>query len=218
MTIMEISYLGHAAFKLKGKSAAVITDPFDEGMVGLKFPKHSAADIVTVSHPHPDHNATSVIENNPIVFAGPGEYESKGVDVLGISTFHDEKNGETRGKNTVFKIYIDGISIVHLGDLGHKLTEEQGELLDEIDVLLIPVGGFYTVDAKVAAEIATDLEPSIVIPMHYQRPGLNKDVFEKLSPVSSFLKEMGKDGIVPQPKLKVTKDSLPGETQVVVLE
>lgn len=200
--------------------ATVITDPFDPHMVGLKFPK-TIADIITISHEHDDHNYLGVIsteKDTPVVLRGPGEYEARGVEILGIATFHDSKDGAQRGKNTVYKIDIDGVSIVHLGDLGHKLSEEQIDLLDGIDVLLIPVGGFYTIDAATASAVATELEPKIVIPMHYQRAGLNSQGFGNLSPVSVFLKEMGKEDIVPQPKLKVSKDSLPPELQVVVLE
>ena len=138
--------------------------------------------------------------------------------MVGVEAFHDGKNGAERGKNTIYKIEMEGISLVHLGDLGHKLTEGQTEILSGVDVLFIPVGGIYTIDAQTAAEVATQLEPSIIIPMHYQRAGLNPQAFAELAPVSNFLKEMGKEGIVPQPKLKVTKDTLPQETQVVVLE
>lgn len=217
---MDITPLGHAAFKLSGKNAVVVTDPYAAG-IGLKFPKHVVADIVTVSHAHPDHNFVEAVEpgkNGRVIFAGPGEYERGGVEITGIETFHDSMNGTQRGRNTLYKIDIDGISIVHCGDLGHKLTEEQVEMIDSVDVLLVPVGGFYTIDAPTAAAVVTQLEPSIVIPMHYNRDGLDSKMFASLTPVSVFLKEMGKEGIVAQPKLKVTKDSLPPEMQVVVLE
>lgn len=217
---MEIYPLGHASFKLKGKAATVVTDPFDPGVVGLKFPK-TTAHIVTVSHDHPDHNFVSLVfgeDGPPVVFSGPGEYEARGVEIVGIATFHDGKNGSERGKNTVYKIEMDGISLVHLGDLGHKLIEEQVDVLNGVDVLFVPVGGIYTIDAHLAAEIVTELEPAVAIPMHYGRSGLNPKIFTNLSPLSAFLKEMGKEGITPQPKLKVTKDLLPPEMQVVVLE
>lgn len=218
---MDILPLGLSSFRLRGKDAVVVTDPYDPDMVGLKFPKDTTSDIITVSHNHKDHNHTQAVKGvseDPIVISGPGEYEAKGVEILGVATFHDTKGGSERGKNTVYKIEIDGISIVHCGDLGHKLGDSEIDQLDGVDVVLIPVGGFYSLDAETAASVVTQLEPRVVIPMHYQRPGLNQKVFSSLAPVSLFLKEMGKEGVTPVAKLKVTKDSLPQETQVVVLE
>ncbi len=218
---MDIIPLGHAAFKLKGKSASVVCDPYNPDMVGLKFPKHTTADIITVSHAHPDHDFTEIVETTEekIVFAGPGEYEARGVEVMGIGVFHDTKEGGERGGNTIFRIDIDGVSVIHCGDLGHKLTEAQVEHIDNADIVLIPVGGFYTIDAHTAAEVVKQLEPYIVIPMHYQRPGLNQKMFSSLAPVSEFIKEMGQETITPLPKLSITKDKLTSETtQIVVLE
>jgi L-ascorbate metabolism protein UlaG (beta-lactamase superfamily) len=218
---MDIIPLGHASFKLKGKTTSVVTDPYDSQVVGLKFPKNTTAHIITISHAHPDHHnpqGVSPEEGEIIVFSDPGEYEVRGVEISGIASFHDDKGGVQRGKNPIFKIHMDGLNVVHLGDLGHLLTEEQEELLDDVDILLIPCGGFYTIDAKTAAQVATTLEPSVVIPMHYQKSGLNPELFSVLTPVSAFLKEVGKEGVVPLPKLKMTKDTLPQEMQVVVLE
>ena len=206
---MDITHLGHSSFRIRGKNAIVVTDPFDP-VIGIKFPKHFAADIVTVSHEHKDHNATGEVEGSPFIVRGPGEYDIKGVGIVGQSVFHDEKKGAERGKNTIFRIEVDGVSIVHLGDLGHLLSSDEVEALDGVDILMIPVGGVHTIDATKAVQIINDIEPSIVIPMHY---GINA-----LSPVSVFLKEMGKESIVPQPKLVISKDKLPSEMQVVVLE
>lgn len=215
---MDITSLGHSSFKLRGKTVTVVTDPYDAAIVGLKFPKHTTADIVTVSHEHGDHNAVGVIEGVPYVVRGPGEYEIKGVGIVGISVYHDNDKGQERGKNTIYRIELDGLSIVHLGDLGHKLTSEQVDSLDGVDILLVPTGGFYTIDESQAVQVVHDIAPSIVIPMHYGRPDLNPKGFEKLSPVSAFLKEMGNEGIAPTPKLSVTKEKLPEEMQVVVLQ
>lgn len=221
LSCMDIIPLGLSSFKLKGKTASVVCDPYDQAMVGLKFPKHTTAHIVTISHDHPDHNNAAVVEpeeGSVVVFKGPGEYEARGVEITGVPTYHDEKNGAERGRNTLYRIDIDGISILHCGDLGHKLTEEQEEALPNIDVLLIPVGGLYSLDARTANEVVTQLEPNIVIPMHYHVSGLNAKVFGGLAPVSQFLKEIGQETVAPTSKFKVTKDSLPAETQVVVLE
>ncbi|KKU83822.1 MAG: Zn-dependent hydrolase of the beta-lactamase fold-like protein [Microgenomates group bacterium GW2011_GWA2_47_8] len=187
-------------------------------VVGLPFPKHIAADIVTVSHAHEDHNATLQIEGTPFIVSGPGEYEIKGVGIVGIGVFHDAQGGATRGSNTIYRIEVDGMSVVHLGDLGHALSADLVESLDGVDILLVPVGGHYTIDAAAAATLVHEIEPSIVIPMHYQRAGLNSDIFSALLPVAAFLKELGKDVALPQPKLTVTKDKLPSEMQVVVLQ
>lgn len=215
---MEITPLGHSSFKLRGKQVTVVTDPFDSDMVGLKFPRHVEADIVTVSHTHKDHNSVVQIEGSPFVVQGPGEYEVKGVGIVGIGVFHDEEKGAKRGTNTIYRIEIDGVSLVHLGDVGHTLATVQVEALDGVDVLFVPVGGVYTIDAAAAAAIIHEIEPSIVIPMHYGRPELNQKAFGELAPVSAFLKEMGKEGLVPVPKLTAVKGKILEEMQVVILE
>jgi L-ascorbate metabolism protein UlaG (beta-lactamase superfamily) len=215
---MDISPLGHSSFRIKGKTVTVVTDPFDATLVGFPYPKHIAADIVTVSHGHKDHNAVSLIEGNPYVVNGPGEYEVKGVGIIGISLFHDTEKGESRGTVTAYHIDIDGVNIVHMGDVGNTLTSDDVERLDGVDILMIPVGGVYTLDSNQAAGLISELEPSVVIPMHYQTPRHSPKEFGKLSPVSTFLKIMGKEDVVPVPKLSITKDRLPAEMQVVVLE
>jgi L-ascorbate metabolism protein UlaG (beta-lactamase superfamily) len=215
---MEITYLGHAAFRIKGKTATVVTDPYAPDRVGLKFPKHITADIVTVSHDHPDHNATREIEGTAYIVNGPGEYEIKGVGIIGLSTFHDEEKGAKRGKNTVYRIEMDGLSIVHLGDLGHTLSAEEVDSLDGVDILMVPVGGFYTIDPAKAVAVISEIEPSIVLPMHYGRTELPAKAFGSLVPREAFLKEIGKDDVVAQPKLTITKDKLPEQMQVIILE
>ncbi len=214
---MDITYLGHSSFKLRGRQVSLITDPYAED-IGLKFPKHTSSDIVTISHDHSDHNAKKNIEGTPYVVSGPGEYEIAGVSIVGIGTYHDNEKGTKRGKNTIYRIEMDGVSIVHLGDLGHTLSSEEIESLDGVDVLLVPVGGTYTINAEEASAIINEIEPTIVIPMHYNRQGLNQKTFGTLAPLSTFLKEMGKEEVVPQPKLTVTKDKLPEEMQVIVLQ
>jgi L-ascorbate metabolism protein UlaG (beta-lactamase superfamily) len=215
---MEITYLGHSSFRIRGKIATVVTDPFDPQVVGLKLPKHVEADIVTISHEHKDHNYTSGINGSPFVVRGPGEYEIMGIGIVGLSMFHDAKKGAERGKNTVYRLEVDGVSIVHMGDLGHILSSEQVDEIDGVDIVMIPVGGKHTINAVQAVSIINEIEPSIVIPMHYDRPGLNKEYCGGLAPIADFLKEFGKDDSVPQSKLIITKDKLPAETQVVILE
>lgn len=210
---MDIYFYGQACFKIKGKSASVFIDPYKSEFTGLKLPKDLSADLALSTHNHDDHNNLDVITDATIKITGPGEYEVKGVSVTGISTFHDKENGTQRGRNTVYNVSLDGLNIVHLGDLGHTLSEEQIEEIGSTDILLVPVGSVYTIDSKLASDVVSQLEPKIVIPMHYGLPGLK---FE-LEPVENFLKEMGFESTEPQPKLSVTKDKLPSELQVVVL-
>jgi len=148
------------------------------------------------------------------VVDGPGEYEISGVLIIGIATFHDGERGRKRGKNTVYLMEIDEISVCHLGDLGHVLTGEQVEEIDNVDVLLLPVGGVSTINAPMAAEVVRQLEPKAVIPMHYKTPTLNRE----LEPVERFLKEIGAKEVNSQPKLSLTKSSLPSSTQVFLLD
>jgi len=148
------------------------------------------------------------------VIDGPGEYEIGGVLIMGIATFHDGERGKKRGKNTVYLMEIDEISVCHLGDLGHVLTGEQVEEIDDVDVLLLPVGGVSTIDAPVAAEVVRQLEPKAVIPMHYKTPALGWE----LEPVERFLKEIGAKEVNSQPKLSLTKSNLPASTQVFLLD
>lgn len=210
---MDITYLGHASFRIKGKNACLVTDPYDP-KIGLKFPKVEA-DIVSVTHSHFDHAASSLVAGEPFVVSGPGEYEVKGVEIVGVSSFHDNKKGEERGKNTIYNFKIDKLNVAHLGDLGQEsLTDEQVEEIGNVDILLIPVGGYYTIDASVASKIVSQLEPKIVIPMHYRDPN---STIKELAGVEGFLKEMGKEGIEPVTKFTITADKLPEETQIVVM-
>ncbi len=214
---MFISWLGHSAFKIETKpdseSLTVIIDPFEDS-IGIKMPKLKA-DVALVSHDHFDHNNIKALKGEPFVIQGPGEYEVKGVVVYGVPTFHDDQQGAERGPNTCFRIDSEDLSIAHLGDLGHPLKGEQLEFLEGADVLMIPVGGTYTIGPKQAAEIVASIEPRIVIPMHYQVSGLKID----LKPVNDFLKEMGVKNPQTDSRLKVVKKDLMAEdTTVVVLD
>jgi len=212
---MDIYWYGQACFKIKGKSASLLIDPYDPEMMGFKAPKPSdmEVDMVLKTHDHPDHNNLKIAQGSPVEIIGPGEYEVKGVTVNGVSVFHDKSNGSERGKNTVYHILMDGLHIVHCGDLGHTFTEEQLEEIGDCDILMVPVGSVYTIDGKDAAEVVSELEPRIIIPMHYGIEGMKFN----LEGPEVFLKEMGAEGIVPQPKLSITKDKLPEEPQVILL-
>lgn len=209
---MDISWLGHSCFRIKGRYADIITDPYSPDL-GYSLGKPTA-NIVTVSHQHPGHSYVPGVGGEPKPITGPGEYEISGVLIIGMDTFHDSEKGKKRGKNTAYLIEIEEISVCHLGDLGHVLTTEQVEEIDNIDVLLIPVGGVSTIDAPRAAEIVRQLEPKVVVPMHYKTEALNRE----LEPVDRFLKEMGIKEIDSQPKLSFTKANLPANTQVFLLD
>lgn len=217
---MEISFVGHSSFRLKGKTATVVTDPY--GLPAGKFPKDISADIVTISHQHDDHN---VIDNIKSPIPGgsvfkieyPGEYEVKGVSVIGVASWHDEVQGEKRGKNTMYVIEMDGLRIAHLGDLGEKLTAEQLEEIGSVDVLMVPVGGVYTIDAKVAAEVVKQIDPWVAIPMHFADDALDQTVFSELGNVTEFLKIMDKTNVEPVAKYSIFADKLPTEFSIVWL-
>ncbi|MBI4059328.1 MBL fold metallo-hydrolase [Candidatus Microgenomates bacterium] len=217
---MEIFWLGQAAFRIKGKQVTVVTDPYDSKMIGLSALR-ATADMVTVSHEHGDHNNVVAIKTTsggaPKILRGPGEYEIAGVSINGIKTWHDESLGSERGTNTVYVIDVDGVKVAHLGDLGHKLTEEQLAEIGDVDILLIPAGGYYTIEPSVAAEVVAQIEPKVVIPMHYQIVGLAPQIFEKLASVDEFIKALGATPkTLPSYQCKV--ESLPQEMEVVVLE
>lgn len=213
---MEITYLGHSSFKLKGKTSTVICDPYSN-LIGLKFPKLEA-DIVTVSHDHADHNNTAEISGVKKVVSMPGEYEIGGVSIFGISSFHDDKKGEERGKNTIFVINIDGVNVCHLGDLGQKtLTESQLSAIGNVDVLLIPTGGTYTIDSEEAAAIVSAIEPQVIIPMHYKQDGLDEKMFSMLEPAEKFVNATGlKSETLPKLAYK-PGDLLEGEQKIYIL-
>jgi L-ascorbate metabolism protein UlaG (beta-lactamase superfamily) len=187
---MDITYLGHSSFKIKTKTATVITDPFDPQMVGLKY-SGAEAEIVTVSHSHHDHNAVDKVAGVKKIFDGPGEYEVMGVSIIGYPSFHDTREGAERGKNTIFVFEADGLRVAHLGDLGHVLSDDLVNEIGSIDILMIPVGGGFTIGPKEATEIVGKIDPYFILPMHYSVPGLNGQTFAGLGPVETFLKEIG---------------------------
>lgn len=214
---MDIKYLGHSSFLLRGKTAKVITDPYDSKMVGITFPKQEA-DIVTISHQHKDHNDTSRIEGEPLIIYLPGEYEKKTVRVTGYDSDHDNQKGKKRGNNTIYKIEIDDISVLHLGDLGHILSDDLVEEIDAVDVLLIPVGGFYTIGPDQAVKTISQIEPSFVIPMHYKSTKVKGEGFEKLATLEEFLKQADSLGVESIKKLSLKKSDITDDTKIIVME
>lgn len=211
---MDISWLGHGCFRLRGRSAAAVTDPYPPAL-GVKLPRLEA-ELLTLSHEHPNHAYAQAVHGDPFVITGPGEYEVAGVSVFGIQTFHDAAQGAEHGKNTVYVIEVEDVRICHLGDLGHRLADDDLEAIGTVDALLVPVGGRHSLNGAAAAEVVRQIDPRVVIPMHYRLPGLKID----LEPAERFLKEMGVESPEAQPRLSLqaTSASGEGETKVVVLE
>ncbi len=211
---MEITWLGHSCFRLRGKEVTVLTDPFGPHL-GYTLGRASAQ-IVTVSHDHSGHNNTAAVGGDPYVLRGPGEYEVQDVLVTAVASYHDAERGKRLGRNTIYVLHIDDLAVCHLGDLGHLLTDEQREEMGDVDVLLVPVGGKNTINAAQAAEVISQVDPRVVIPMHYATAATQGKV-EGLDPVEKFCREMGAEVVEPQPKLAVTRSNLPVEPQVITL-
>jgi len=211
---MVITWYGQSCFKIQSGETVLFTDPFCKE-IGLTPPR-GAANIITISHQHRDHNNYDALTGEPLVIKGPGEYETKGISIKGILSFHDNKEGKERGTNTIYIIEIEGIKICHLGDLGEeKLNDTQIEEINGVDILMIPVGGIFTINGEDAVEIINQIEPKLVIPMHYKIPGLNI----KMDGVDVFLKEMGVGKKEVVDKLTIKKKDLPQEeTEVVVMK
>jgi len=216
----KLTFAGQSCFQIsvsnsRDHSADIVIDPFDEE-TGLKVPNFSA-DILLVTHQHHDHNNIKAVKGSPFLVSGPGEYEVKSVSIQGIASFHDDKEGKEKGQNTIYVIEAEDMRFCHLGDLGQKqLTDDQLEKIDSVDILMIPVGGEYTIDSSAAQKIIGQIEPKLVIPMHYALPKLKI----KLDDVSKFLKTMGKNSIVPQDKLTVKASTLPkeGAMEIAILQ
>jgi L-ascorbate metabolism protein UlaG (beta-lactamase superfamily) len=215
---MNIQYYGHSCFKITTKPAGratedVVTflDPFDKS-TGLR-PPQGQADVVFVSHNHFDHNNVSALKGEPVVIDTPGEYSIKGINAVGIDTFHDNQQGAERGHNTVFILDSEDLRICHLGDLGADLTSKEIEEINGVDILMIPVGGKYTIDGKQAAEIARKIEPAIVIPIHYKIKGSLIDIADE----KKFCSEMGNCPREKVAKINIKKKDLEGKNMEVVI-
>ncbi|MBI2041933.1 MAG: MBL fold metallo-hydrolase [Candidatus Nealsonbacteria bacterium] len=226
---MHIIWHGQSCFEIiasqqKGEQVKIVIDPFSED-IGLSLPKIDP-EILLITHDHYDHSNIKGVASSPFLIKGPGEYEIKDIFVKGIPSYHDEKpasaeavagkEGKERVQNTIYAIEAEGIKLCHLGDFGQKeLTSEQIEQIGDVDILMVPVGGTFTLDAKGAAKVVSQIEPRIVIPMHYYLPKLKI----KIDGLEPFLKEMGQKSAEAQPKLLIKKkDFVAEETKVVVLQ
>lgn len=210
---MKIRWYGHACFLFtNSEGKKILTDPFDSS-VGYPLPDVEP-NIVTVSHEHFDHNAVHLLKGNPILVQGEGETQINSVKIKGFNTFHDEEKGKKRGTNTIYLIETDGVKILHLGDLGHVLTNEYKEKIGEVNILCIPVGGTFTIDADGAVKVIELLKPNVVIPMHYKTPHLKfdlakvEDFIDKVNyPVKKFEEK----------EVEINKNTLPPSTEVWIL-
>ncbi len=210
---MKIKWLGHASFMITSETGTkIITDPYVT-TENLNYGEiKESADIVTVSHEHTDHSNVSAVRGSPEVVRGTARAE--GIEFKGIPTYHDNTEGKQRGKNTIFCFEVDGIRVCHLGDLGHPLSDEQVAELASVDILLIPVGGFFTIDAKVAGQLCDRLKPKVIIPMHFRN---DKCTFP-LAGVDEFLQ--GKEGVsrLDTSEVEFKQGELPATTKIVVLK
>lgn len=208
---MLIKWFGHASFLISSRGLNIITDPFNEKLGYPMFPR--SADIITISHQHWDHNAVECVSGPAKVIEGPGQHPIEGALINGINAYHDDQQGRERGSNTIFKISAEGINLVHLGDLGHIPSLEQADEIGQTDILLLPVGGGYTVGAEQAYEIVELLQPQLVIPMHFQTPHLSFS----LAPLEEFISRY--ERVLKLPCLEIeAKDFNQEEPGIIVLD
>jgi L-ascorbate metabolism protein UlaG (beta-lactamase superfamily) len=212
---MKVKWLGHSCFLVTSRDGLrVITDPYVVGGSINYSPIEETADIVTVSHGHDDHSNVSAVQGKPEVVRGNGTKAAKGIQFRGITTYHDASQGTQRGPNTVFCFTIDDIKLCHLGDLGHVLSPGQVNEISTVDILLTPVGGFYTIDASTASQVCDQLKPKVVIPMHFKTPKCAYPI----AGVDDFLK--GKKNVrrIDDSEVEFERENLPAATEIVLLQ
>lgn len=215
---MNITWHGQACFQIscsqnKNNHLSIVIDPFEESFTGLKLPRKLEADIVMVTHNHADHNNIKRVSGSPFVINGPGEYDIKGAYMEGIPGFHDSSQGKERGVITIYTIEAEGMKLCHLGDLGQKeLSSEQVDKIGDVDILMLPVGGVYTIDAQEAVKIMSQIEPKLILPMHYKIPKLKI----RLDPLDKFLKTIGIKKLELLPKLSIKAKDLPKEEVKII--
>ena len=214
---MQIKWYGHASFLITSASGTkIVTDPYEPGGYDGALSYGSPPDIIdiaVVSHDHPDHNYVQGLKGNPQVVKGPGSHTVSGIVFKGISTFHDTSEGKDRGESTIFCFKVDGITLCHLGDLGHPLSTKDSAEIGDVDVLMLPVGGFFTIDAGTATEVVSRLKPHLVIPMHFKTEKCDFPI----STIDDFIR--GKDNVtrLTTSEIDITKDTLPVSTEIQVL-
>ena len=212
---MRIKWLGHASFLITSQSdQRIITDPYHTDSHLFYNPINESAEIVTMSHGHGDHNNVKIIKGSPKILAEAGTQKIKGIEIKATPVFHDGTRGSQRGNNLIFCFNVDGLNLCHLGDLGHRLSPHQISEIEPIDVLFIPVGGFFTVDAMEATEIAQSIKPKIIFPMHYKTPKTDYPI----AVVDEFLKDKKDVRRLDISEIEINKISLPQRTEIIVLQ
>lgn len=214
---MKIKWLGHSCFLLTSDDGTrIITDPYKPGAFGLGYgPPAEPADVVTVSHEHDDHNNVADVKGNPEVIRGAGTHQARGIEFKGIPTSHDQASGAQRGSNVVFCFSLDGVRVCHLGDLGHELSDKTAGEIGPVDVVFVPVGGNFTIDAAAANAVVNGLRPKIVIPMHFQTERA-RDF--PVATVEGFQKMRQRVRALNESEIEIKKDGLPSETETVILK
>jgi L-ascorbate metabolism protein UlaG (beta-lactamase superfamily) len=219
MAKTKVTWYGQAFFKIDSNDGKrVVIDPYDQSFLKYPLPKGLVADVLMVTHEHKDHNNVGLIGGSPLVIRsekGVGKFTHDGIAVVGTATYHDEHQGKDRGKNTVYSFTMDGIRFCHVGDLGHVLTPEQVQSIGAVDVLFVPVGGFFTLDPSKVDLVIAELNPKIVVPMHY-KTGYTPDL--PIQGPEAFLKNEKNVKRLGSATFEITKDSLPKEREVWVLE
>ena len=212
---MRVKWLGHASFLITSDSGIkILTDPYPQGS-GLSYiPFEEAVDVVTMSHAHFDHNNVSAVPGKPQVITGSGVKNFKGIEFRGIDTYHDASKGKERGKNIVFCFSVDGIKVCHLGDLGHRLDQKDAAEIGNVDILLIPIGGVYTIDVKLAGAVVDDLKPKVAIPMHYKTAKCDWP----LNTADDFAVDKVNVKKLNASAIEFNKDSLPLTTEILILQ
>jgi len=224
---ITLTWYGQSTFALfTGTGLKALLDPTNTG-TGYKIPKLEGIELVTASHEHSDHNDVSLAAGSPVILRGlsAGDWAKidqmvKGVRVRTVGTYHDDAQGGKRGKNVIFVFDVDGLRVAHLGDLGHPLSPEQIKDVGPVDVILIPVGGFYTIDAKAAVEVVNQLNPKVVVPMHFKTADLAASLAGVLAPVDDFIKAMGDKATVTEAGQTVTieRSKLPASRTIMVMK
>lgn len=215
---MKIRWYGHAAFNIvSDKGVRIIIDPYQSGAFGgaLSYgPIKDEADLVLSSHDHDDHNYTKDIKGRFQIINKAGTYTEKDITIKAIPSYHDPSKGKERGNNLIFVLDIDGIKIAHMGDLGHTLPKDMIDQIGPVDVLLIPVGGFYTIDSKEATRVVNDIKPVITIPMHFKTEKCSFPI----TPVEEFTRDKKNVKFAGSSEIVFTKDTLPKEQEIIVLK
>ena len=199
--MIRLKWFGHSMWKISNDNVSIITDPFTD--IGYKMPTAETADIILCSHDHFDHNNFELIGGNPEIIKIEGKFNIAGIKIQTFHTFHDETKGNDRGDNLLMKFELDGRVFLHCGDLGHMISDKLIQEIGDIDVLLIPVGGHYTIDAKIAKSIADKIGPIIVFPMHYKTEVLDFPI----KPKEDYLKLVDDHYHLNSNQIELTEDS-----------